>query len=400
MDPVLLFSSDCHSGVIEQYKEYLDEEYLPDFEQWMGARPYVRIEKDSVQRILSHAPLFFYPDKVIDEYEDQLDERQAWAAARGAERLEILEAEGYVGEVLFPDAGVPFSRGFGGGAAMDARALELQLAGQRAYNRRLFDFVEPSRQVGTVMISYADIDVAVSTVHAGADAGMRGVLLDGPDPSYPVLGETFLHESYEPLWSAIEETGLVAHFHVGAGAPIGLYARPEVPHEVAQIEVPMFGHRALWWLIWGGVLERHPGLKFVFTEQGTSWVAPALKFMDWQWDGLSANRYTRRDMTLPMRPSDYWKRQCFSGASLMSIEDLNARDVLDPSTIMYGTDYAHPEGTWMRTLPYLRAAFNAAGCTEAEVRMICGENAVRCYGFDMDVLAPVAERVGPSIDAL
>src|SRR5262249_29819939 len=219
------------------------------------------------------------------------------------------------------------------------------------------------------------------------------------DPSYPVFGDPLFDPKFDPMWSAIEETGLVAHFHVGAGVPMALY-RPGFPEQISQIEVPMWTQRSLWWLIWGGVLERHPELTCAFTEIGTAWAGRALRYMDWQWDGLAESRYNRRNDLLPLKPSEYWKRQCFIGASLMSIEDLEARDVVDVSTIMFGTDYAHPESTWARTHPYLRKAFSKSGCNEAEVRAICGENAARCYGFDLEVLGPIAERVGPSIDEL
>ena len=148
------------------------------------------------------------------------------------------------------------------------------------------------------------------------------------------------------------------------------------------------------------VSSRHPSLTCAFTEMGTAWIARALRYMDWQWHGLNASRLDRRNSQIPLKPSDYWKRQCFSGASLMSIPDLEARDVLDVSTIMFGTDFAHPEGTWARTQSYLRAAFTATKCSESEVRKICGENAVRCYNFDMDVLGPIARRVGPPIELL
>src|SRR5262249_41485127 len=157
----------------------------------------------------------------------------------------------------------------------------------------------------------------------------------------------------DPLWSALEDTGLVAHFHIGASTPLDMYSSsPDFPSEIANIEIPMWGHRALWWLIWGGVLERHARLTCAFTEQGTAWIGQALRYMDWQWDGMAASRHGRRDTLLPLKPTDYWKRQCFSGASLLSIGDLEARATLDVSTIMYGTDYPHPEGTWARTHPY------------------------------------------------
>ncbi|MET0895663.1 MAG: amidohydrolase family protein [Acidimicrobiia bacterium] len=405
--PVLLISSDCHGGVpVEHYKDYLEERYLDDFAEYLAAKQFNRINKDS-KDLLSRHPIFFYPDAVAEEFREQLDERQAFSVADpAAERLAMLETEGYVAEVIFPDAAadneIPFSGlfgGFGGFGGLDARTTELALAGQRAYNRRLAEFVDPARQAGCAVVSYADIDAAVATVQRAAESGLRGVMLDGADPSFPQQSEPIFAPRYDPLWAALADTGVVAHFHIGSSAPTTMYS-PDVPTEIANIEIPFWGHRALWWLIWGGVLERHPGLRCVFTEQGTSWIAQALRYMDWQWTGMSQSRHERRDALLPLRPSDYWKRQCFSGASLMSIADLEARAVLDTSTIMYGTDSPHPEGTWGRTHEYLGVAFSTTGCTEAEVRMVCGENALRCYGFDPDVLGPIADRVGPPVERL
>jgi predicted TIM-barrel fold metal-dependent hydrolase len=399
--PVLLISSDCHGGnaTPEQWKDYLPKEYHDQYDEGSLARRFA-VEKDTVVDVLGRIPAFFYPDEILEEYRDQLDERRVWNGGTAAERLPLLEAEGYVGEVIFPDAAVPFSGnffGFGGYAGLDPHAVELALVGQRAYNRRLADIIDPARQVGCAIISYADIDRAVAMVHDAAAWGLRGVLLDGADPSYPQASDPIFHPRYDPLWSAIEETGLVAHFHLLAGSPLNLYG-PDFPEQIPQIELAMYGQRILWWLIWGGVFERHPRLTCAFTEMGTAWIARALRYMDWQWEGMTASRYDRRNSLLPIKPSDYWKRQCFSGASLMSLEDLEARDLVDISTIMFGTDFAHPEGTWSRTQAYLRAAFSAAKCTEAEVRKICGENAARCYKFDMDVLQPIVERVGPPIE--
>ena len=38
------------------------------------------------------------------------------------------------------------------------------------------------------------------------------------------------------------------------------------------------------------------------------------------------------------------------------------------------------------------------GCTPEEVRLMAGETAASVYGFDLDALRPIAERVGPRID--
>ncbi len=71
------------------------------------------------------------------------------------------------------------------------------------------------------------------------------------------------------------------------------------------------------------------------------------------------------------------------------------RDQIGVDRIMWGADYPHLEGTWPRSLPALRDTLN--GCTEAEIRMMVGETTARVYGFDLDALRPLAERIGPSL---
>ena len=61
---------------------------------------------------------------------------------------------------------------------------------------------------------------------------------------------------------------------------------------------------------------------------------------------------------------------------------------------MWGTDYPHPEGTWPHTLERLRGDFG--GIPVEDARKLLGETAARCYGFDLDALRPIAERIGPT----
>ena len=60
---------------------------------------------------------------------------------------------------------------------------------------------------------------------------------------------------------------------------------------------------------------------------------------------------------------------------------------------MWGSDYPHIEGT----APYSDEAIakTFAGVDRSEVEAMLGGNAARIYGFDLEVLAPIAARVGP-----
>ena len=96
---------------------------------------------------------------------------------------------------------------------------------------------------------------------------------------------------------------------------------------------------------------------------------------------------------LSMKPSGYWERQCFGGASFMPKDEVDMRHAIGVDKLMWGSDYPHIEGTWPFTREKLQGAFE--GVPEDETRLMVGENAVRCYNFDRQALASAAERVGP-----
>lgn len=60
-----------------------------------------------------------------------------------------------------------------------------------------------------------------------------------------------------------------------------------------------------------------------------------------------------------------------------------------------GPGLPHIEATYPYTTEALRNSF--AGVDTDEVARMVGLNAAEVYGFDLDTLAPVAERVGPTV---
>jgi hypothetical protein len=63
--------------------------------------------------------------------------------------------------------------------------------------------------------------------------------------------------------------------------------------------------------------------------------------------------------------------------------------------IMWGVDYPHDEMTYPYTRESLRWTFSDVAADE--MRKILGGTAAEVYDFDLDFLAPIAARVGPTV---
>src|SRR5207248_1385587 len=80
-------------------------------------------------------------------------------------------------------------------------------------------------------------------------------------------------------------------------------------------EISFWGRRPVWFLILGGVFERHPGLRLVVTEQFGDWVDQTARDMD---SAYLASSSAKLRAVLPELPSTYFRHNVSVGASFMS----------------------------------------------------------------------------------
>ena len=309
------------------------------------------------------------------------------ASGTRALRTEVLDGEGVVAEVLFPNAGVPFG-GFG-----ESAQHELRGAGNRAYDRWLLDFANdtPGRRAALAMLTVHDLDATVAEIVWARDNGMKGVII----PTVPGDGlPPYYDPCYDTMWAACQDPEMPVHIHGGSGTPsYGDYGA--VSMLIYATETVYFAHRPLWFLIWGGVLERFPRMKLVFTESRCDWVPSTLTYLD----AIYAQRFfSHIRETVKLKPSEYWERQCYVAASFMGPDESALRHEVGLSKLMWGADYPHLEGTWPRTRKSLARCFR--GIPPDEVRAILTDNPARLYGFDVDALQPIADRVCPTLEEL
>jgi predicted TIM-barrel fold metal-dependent hydrolase len=167
-------------------------------------------------------------------------------------------------------------------------------------------------------------------------------------------------------------------------------------------EYGFWNHRGLAHLIFAGVFERHPRLKFVFAETGIAWVPQHLQVLDGVYGMGKADRDgtlrgVMREAVAPLRltPSEYFRQNCYIGASTLVPMEMAARHHVGVDRIMWGIDYPHAEGCF----PYAREAMRLTfvEIPEPEIRAMLGETAADVYGFDLEQLRPIADRVGPTV---
>jgi predicted TIM-barrel fold metal-dependent hydrolase len=390
MSRYMVISSDCHAGLPnEAYREWLDPAYRDTFDQALAAR--VAMEAELAERGLRN-PEF------AEEWEEENAEglRGGWDAGR---RDRELDADGVVGEVIFPDAdavtggaSAPFGAGLGASADVP---IELLLAGARAHNRWLAELcaASPARRAGVALVPLFDVDAAARVISATAASGLRGGILI---PSMWQPHEPYHDKKYDPVWAACSDLQMPVHVHSAAadreayGEHVGLYIA----------EVRWWSTRPLWFLLWSGVFERFPDLTFVTTECGAFWVPDLLWSSDIVYDREHAAKKLGSQLTahLPMRPSEYFDRNCFIGASNTRRRELARRYEIGVPNLMWGNDFPHPEGTWPHTKEWLRNAFHDIPVDETQ--QILGGNAADCYHFDTDALRPLADQFGPTPEEL
>jgi predicted TIM-barrel fold metal-dependent hydrolase len=284
-----------------------------------------------------------------------------------------------------------------------AKGRELEVAGNMIYNRWLADFCAsaPGRHGGICQIPIWDLDRAAEIVNWAADHGLVGVNFPSPQASLPPYEDPM----WDRFFAVCAERNMPLCTHLGSFMP-PYYSGPGAGAILTE-EVEGAAGRNMWHLIFSGAFDRHPALKLVITEVAGRWFIDASNKMDAVFDAPTFAGPILRSF-LKKRPSEYIRSNVYFGVSMMSRTE--AELVIEHGLVdrvMYGTDYPHPEGTWLyfdegdesrRSVTRLAIASTFHDLDEADVRKMLGLNAIACYGLDGDTLRDVASRIGPRLD--
>jgi predicted TIM-barrel fold metal-dependent hydrolase len=286
-----------------------------------------------------------------------------WDAAA---RLADMDAEGIACAFLFPSLAFFFP---------ELRDPELHAVLCRAYNDWLHDYCRaaPDRLHGIALLPLDDVPASIAELErATGELGFRGAFFR-PNP---YLGRPIQHPAYEPFWECVESLGVPVTVHEGVSDQLPTLGldRSENPVLHHLFSHPFEQMAACAGLILGGVLDRHPRLRFAFLESGCGWVPYWLERMDGHFE-----TWRHHVRACKRRPSEAFAAQCFVS---MEPDERGAAafvERLGDGSLLFASDYPHTDHAFPGVV---KQAVDALGSLpEASARRVLGENARRLYGL-------------------
>ena len=306
---------------------------------------------------------------------------------------------------------------------------ELSMGHARVYNDYIIERFSPyfDQLAPTAPIPLTDIGEAVAEIERVAAGGFRAILLPATPPVH------YYSRELDPVWSAAQANGLQIFFHTQTGGvkvndPSSTTLKV-VMENAAQVNQPMTEKSAakrmitqaiystlvpqqiICELIGGGVPERYPDLHFALIEFNAHWLASLVGAMDKCWvtgigqdadwwlgvwdDSRPANDQPNMAQLFrlnekwlyPLTPSEYVKRQFH-----VSFQDdpvaVASRYISGVSTIVWGNDYPHAEGTFRGSRELISKLF--AGVPDDERAAMLGGTLAGILGYSARTKSPVS----------
>jgi predicted TIM-barrel fold metal-dependent hydrolase len=129
-------------------------------------------------------------------------------------------------------------------------------------------------------------------------------------------------------------------------------------------------------LIFDGVLERFPALKWGVIEQGAIWLPSWMRQMESAFDAFARHEARLRELSL--RPAEYVRRQV--RATPYPTEDVGwIIDQTGPEVCLFSSDYPHVEGG-RKPVERFQASLDAAGTGDDERQRFWSDNFLDLMG--------------------
>ncbi len=292
-------------------------------------------------------------------------------------RLALMDEQGVEATIMLPTLGVAVEQDM-------VDDVGLTYASLRAFNRWLeedWGYGSDRRLFGVPMLSLLDVEQGTAELCRVRDLGARVVHLR---PG-PVGGRSPAHPDHDGFWATAVEAGISVIFHVsnsGYNKAFGsLWSEdPANPsHNQSPLQWALCNTErpivdTLTVLTLHNLFGRHPRLRVISIENGSSWVKPLLKTVD-----KAAALGRRGPMIggpLPPRPSEALAEHLW--VCPFPEDDVSELiNVLGADHVLFGSDYPHPEGL-REPIDFVHLL---AGCDPATTRKVLRANTAELLGL-------------------
>lgn len=250
--------------------------------------------------------------------------------------LAAMDAQDITAAVLYPSVGlfVPFQADITHRAQADACAGYADWVAE-------YCATEPTRLAAVGIAPLGDAALAADEARRAAALGLVGMLARPNLLHGRNLGDPF----YDPLYDALEETGLVLAVHEGMGVRGGPTMGSDRFTSFAARHLcshPMEQMAAMASLVLDGALDRHPTMRVAFLESGTGWLAYWLARLDDHIEWM-ADSETKE---LMLSASEYFARQCIISTDPEDPLCATTVAAVGADHVVWASDFPHPDAAY------------------------------------------------------
>ena len=298
-------------------------------------------------------------------------------------RLAFMDRLGIWAQIVYPNA-----IGFSATQFLRVRDLDLRNLCVRLYNDAIAEWQAESRGrlFPQALLPFWDIPLAVEEARrAVEDLHLTGfAITDRPEAfRMPDYGQP----DWAPFFEYIDHVGVPLNFHIGSGATVAP-GSPQAPpwpsfgpeRHLAVFSTLMFldNARMLTNLIFSGLFDRYPHLRFVSVESGISWIPFVLEAAEYQFDEMCPTE----GPLLERRPREYFRDHLYSCFWFEDFGPRHAIEAVGPGNVLFETDFPHPTCLYPRMQEHLESVLQ--DLEPAVRRRILQDNAVELYGLPVN----------------
>jgi predicted TIM-barrel fold metal-dependent hydrolase len=285
-------------------------------------------------------------------------------------RVPDMDLDGVAAEIIYPSACMKYYE-------LDQ---EVQEAVFPVYNDWVADYckIAPKRLFAVPALPTFDIKFAMKELRRCHDMGLVGCMVWRVPPKEFSFTDT---KHYEPLWAMAAEMGAPVNLHTLTGEnwrKLNLkgveFARGASNFSIQE------GMNTLFDLIWTGVCDRHPKIRFELVESELGWLPFLIQQWDYYFKRFSRPGQTYTEFPIKRLPSEIFTEHVYA-TFMDDFVGTQALKYWGERNCMWSSDYPHPNMTWPNSRAFI--AKNIGDLPMEKKKRLLSQNVIELYGLEL-----------------